>query len=132
MDLSYYFRIDESPTGSAKVSTVGYAYKLLSPGADRDGAQFEILTYHFHPLVTPNVAFPHLHIGWDASFATRPISRAHIPTGMMPLPSFLRLLVRDFDVHARPPYDEYEVATGQRRYEAILEDTESRLLEALA
>ena len=77
-----------------------YAYSLL----DRQGV--ELLAWHFHPDsgLSPASA-PHLHVSAslrpaDASGGRGmiPLDKRHLPTGVVPLAAFVRMLIEEFGV----------------------------------
>lgn len=72
-----------------KVSTVGWIYTL------KDGGGALIADYHWHPEITPDIAFPHLHAPDDAS-------RRHLPTGRVLIEDVLSLAVES-GAQARDP-----------------------------
>ncbi len=61
-----------------KVSTTGWVYGL------RDGAGDALVEYHWHPQITPDIAFPHLHHPLDPE-------RRHNPTGRVLIEDVLTL-----------------------------------------
>lgn len=63
--------------------------------------RYEILAYHWHPEQTPNVTFPHLHLEAGSGVRRQELTRAHLPTGHVPLPAFLRMAITDFGVEPR-------------------------------
>ena len=66
----------------------------------------EILAYHWHPEQTPNVPFPHLHLEAGAGIQRDELTRAHLPTGFVPLAAVLRLTITDFG--AEPLRDDWQ------------------------
>jgi hypothetical protein len=73
----------ESPPDSRKpwkVTTTHWAYELK----DRDLSW--IVQYHWHPSLTPDIAFPHMHHAKDTV-------RCHLPTGRVLLEDVLRFAV---------------------------------------
>lgn len=65
MAISIALTIRMEDRGNPYVKTVGWSHAVFVDGQDR-------LRYDWHPLVTPAIKFPHVHID-DA--------KAHIPTG---------------------------------------------------
>ncbi len=102
------------PTGEARrswrVAIVGYEYEFQDAFAQR------ILAYHWHPVGRSRVASPHLH-----TRQTSPIdlTRAHLPTGQVPLAAVLRFAVAELGVRPLRP-----------DWNAVLEESE-RALQAL-
>lgn len=92
--VTQHYRLIEKPSSAEpwQVSTVAYFYALR----DADGQ--EILAYHWHPRVTPEVTFPHLHVGYGARVERPEFHRAHLPTGRVALEDFVRALIEDFGV----------------------------------
>lgn len=64
-----------------KVSTTGWIYTLK----DSDGAL--IADYHWHPGVTPGIAFPHVHPPNETA------TRRHLPTGRVLIEDVLALAI---------------------------------------
>jgi hypothetical protein len=96
------YKVVKGPDGY-KANTTSYQY---SASTKRGDAYKEILAFHWHPDTTPNLKWPHVHINGftdDGDF-----SHAHIPTGRMCIEDFIRMLIRDFGVKARMPYDEWK------------------------
>lgn len=106
--IQHYYRIEAAGSGARRwdVVTDSYYYTLF------DAAMREIIGYHWHPHVVA-VPHPHLHIGPGAvrrdvlersgmsaaANALLPsLARAHLPTHMIPLEAFVRLLIAQFGV----------------------------------
>lgn len=101
MIMNYRVLEAEGERGPWKVTTVGYLYHLYIDGQER-------VLYHFHPLTTPHIPHPHLHIGEPR------IRKNHIPSGRVSVEAFLRFLIDEHGVKA---------AAG---WEAALGDTQKR------
>lgn len=80
-----------SVEGRWRTTLAAYRYTL------RD-ERHEIVAYHWHPEQTANVPFPHLHLEAGAGIARDELTRAHLPTGFVPLAAVLRLAITDFGV----------------------------------
>ncbi len=78
---------------------VGYWYALHDE-------RHEIFAYHWHPEQTPNVVFPHLHLEAGSGVTRAELTRAHLPTGFVPLAAVLRLILADFG--AEPQRDDWQ------------------------
>ena len=91
------YRIVETgpPEQSHRVEIAGYNYVVY----DSEGR--EVLVYHWHPHGRSVVATPHLHLQQGAQVGRSEVRDAHLPTGFVPLVSFLRLLVTDLRIQAR-------------------------------
>lgn len=86
--------------GPWKVKTLGYIYTL------HDSTDKEIAGYHWHPTLTPDVPYAHLHIHRDPSLA-----KIHFPTERIALEKVLRLLIEQFGV--RPGRDDWDEVLGE-------------------
>lgn len=95
--LGQYFDIVTQQTGRTwTVTTTQYVYDV----ADEHGV---ILGYHYHPEVSTEVPFPHVHVYRGGSIGDQAVGTMHLPTGPISLASFIRLLHREFDVpYIRP------------------------------
>jgi hypothetical protein len=82
--------VEGTPRPSWDVHVVGYSYTLH----DSEGS--EILGFHWHPDSRSPIIEPHLHL--KSALAGVDMSKAHVPTGIVRLPAFLRFLIRDFGV----------------------------------
>jgi hypothetical protein len=58
----------------------------------------ELLLYHWHPDAGSSMVTPHLHLGSGAAPGGRDLSTAHLPTGMIVLPDFLRFAIAELGV----------------------------------
>lgn len=117
--VSYYFRVALAAGTEWRAEIVDYDFRLVTVDRYAVPTEREIFAYHFHPLETPAVVFPHLHVESDMVVTGRPLKRVHFRTGHITLQDFLRVLTRDFDVRPRQSY----VETNSR----VLDDTERRL-----
>jgi hypothetical protein len=77
------------------IQVAGYNYALIGS----DGG--EIVAFHWHPDGRSPVTEPHVHI--KGTVAGVDLSKAHIPTGMVGVQSFLRFVIRDFGVEPLRP-----------------------------
>lgn len=95
---------------------------------DVDGR--EVFAYHWHPLVTPQVLFPHLHVYKGAigraslergdlplthNALRTDLNEAHLPTRRVALEDVLRLLLEQFDVEARCDRTEWDKRLRETR-----------------
>ena len=74
------------------VRVIGYAYTLLD--ADRR----EVLSYHWHPMGKSPLVTPHLHLEQGALVGRPEVRDAHLPTGAIPVGTFLRFPIQDLQV----------------------------------
>ena len=63
----------------------------------------EILAFHLHP---GPINGPHIHIGAGAGALITELQTAHIPSGFVLLPQFVRFLITDLGVE--PLRDDWE------------------------
>jgi len=78
--------------GPWKVHTLEYIYAFSLPDEDKH----PFLSYHWHPLLTPEVDYPHLHIR-DAD--SGPLTHhSHVPTGRISVEQVVRLAITQFNV----------------------------------
>ena len=77
-----------------EVEIAGYNYVVY------DSERIEVLIYHWHPRGSSLVATPHLHLKQGSEVGRSEVRDAHLPTGFVPLASFLRLLVVDLGVQS--------------------------------
>ena len=68
-----------SPGKPWKVSTTGWIYALKAGGA-------AVADFHWHPTITPQIPFPHVHASSDRE-------RRHLPTGRVLIEDLLTLAV---------------------------------------
>lgn len=87
-----WYRLERTDTPQElwQVVIVGYNHTLY--GDD----EREIVAYHWHPQGPSDVVIPHLHLG--AGALRLDLTKAHLPTGPVPLPAVLRLAIRDLGV----------------------------------
>ena len=99
LSLQQDYRIVETdtPRQTYQVEIATYNYAIY------DSDVREILIYHWHPHGNSPVVTPHLHLNQGAQVGRPEIRDAHLPTGFVPLVSFLRLLVAELRVQARRP-----------------------------
>ena len=67
----------------------------------------EILAFHWHRGAA---SWPHIHIGAGAGALITELQTAHIPSGIVLLPQFVRFLITDFGVG--PLRDDWERVLG--------------------
>jgi len=72
-------RVLSTPSKPWKVSTTGWIYSL------REGDQ-SVADFHWHPAITPEIPFPHVH-------TPSPGPRRHVPTGRILIEDLLVLAV---------------------------------------
>lgn len=103
ISILLHYKIIQHPTvaGTYKIKTSAYYYTI------NDANGKELLAYHWHPTETPDIPYPHLHIG-DPK-----LKKFHLPTGRVSLEQVLRLLIRDFKVKPK-----------KANWEAILNETQ--------
>ena len=101
LSLIQTYEIAEIAARQFKVKTTGYQYALLARQNDQDREIFEC---HWHPHSTPNLKWPHLHVNGNTHAGT--VSRVHFPTHRLCIEDFIRLIMRDFGVKSRLPYDQ--------------------------
>lgn len=94
-----------------KAKTTSYTYELLAQG---DNDIETVAEFHWHPQQTTNLRWPHLHI--KANCVDGGLGRVHFPTGRMAIEDFLKLMIRDFGVKPRLPYEQWkEILTRNKR-----------------
>lgn len=79
---------DDAPNSWGVVVT-GYEYELL----DEDARW--VLAYHWHPTGRSTMTAPHLHVRQILPLDLRSV---HLPTGVVSLPSFLRLAILELGI----------------------------------
>jgi hypothetical protein len=91
LEIHHEFRVVTSTeTSRAGIQPIGYQYELNDAGGN------EILAYHYHPMGTSPVTYPHLHAGQqDARLAH---GKKHLPTGLVTLQQVIHCLITEFDV----------------------------------
>ena len=99
LKLQQNYRIVQTdpPREPYRVEVAGYNYVVC------DSERREILIYHWHPRSNSPVVTPHLHLRQGAQVGRSEVRDAHLPTGVVPLVSFLRLLVVDLGAQPRRP-----------------------------
>lgn len=89
------------PKEGSAIATVGYVYELL------DHAGLRIVGYHWHPIPGGEIGYPHLHVGRQLAHPCLPeairaaadrLVRSHLPTGLVVLPTVVRLAIVEFGV----------------------------------
>lgn len=126
IQIAFYFELQQRSRNDWTVITRGYDYGLLVPDG-KGRSPREIFVYQYHPLLTPDVLFPHLHVHGDVEIAGKPIGRAHFRTGHITLADFFRVLVRDFGLQ---PRSEHTGLGHPHAHEAILDRLTSAYPEA--
>ena len=99
LKLQQNYRIVETnpPRETYRVEVAGYNYVVY------DSERREILIYHWHPRSNSPVVTPHLHLRQGAQVGRSEVRDAHLPTGFVPIVSFLRLLVVVLGAQPRRP-----------------------------
>lgn len=118
LQVAYYCRIEDPGQAQQdpRADIAGYAYQLLSSTALPGTHDPEIVAYHYHPTLTPDISFPHMHIQWNLVVGPNPFGKCHFPTGHIALEDFLRLLIRDFSAQPRVPnWDAVFTSTASSR-----------------
>lgn len=103
LSITQTYRVVVAQDGSNRANSTGYSYGLL---IKQNGEFHVIVEFHWHPDDTPNLKWPHLHV--IANSKDGELSRVHFPTARICIEDFIRLMIRDFDIKARFPYDEYK------------------------
>ncbi|MGA2537983.1 MAG: hypothetical protein ABSF53_18365 [Terracidiphilus sp.] len=94
-----------------KAKTTSYTYEPLGQG---DQGLETIVEFHWHPGQTTNLKWPHLHV--KANGVDGGLGRVHFPTGRFAIEDYLKLLIRDFGVKPRLPYEQWkEILTRNKR-----------------
>jgi hypothetical protein len=101
LDPSQRFEVikDGRFRGEYKVRTLAYVYKLEVADAG------ELISWHWHPLTTPDRPNPHVHITADNPGLGRGLGELHVPTGRVSFEEVARFLIRDLDV--QPARDDH-------------------------
>lgn len=101
--VEQYCRVEMPSSSRARrhATIIGYSYSVLTARGQTGPNDREIFAYHYHPALTPDVPFPHMHVHWNRPAGEKPISKCHFPTGHIALEDFLRLLIRDFSAQPR-------------------------------
>ena len=82
--------VTSTETSRAGIQPIGYQYELNDAGGN------EILAYHYHPMGTSPVTYPHLHAGQqDARLAH---GKKHLPSGYISLAAIARCLITEFAI----------------------------------
>ena len=97
--LQQTYRIIEPATRGDlwTVQVTGYAYAILN------SEQQEVLAYHWHPRGNSPVVTPHLHLEHGALVGRHEVRDAHLPTGVISIGVFLRLLIEELSVEPTRP-----------------------------
>jgi len=75
-----------------KIKTHAYFYGL------EDGNRTEIIAFHWHPVATPAIQFPHFHVRQGAGKLRPEIDKIHFRTDRVAFEEFCQLLIDEFDV----------------------------------
>ncbi len=105
--MTHHYLTEENPAlaGAWIVRTVAYRYQLSM----RDGP--ELIAFHWHPEAGNIITYPHIHLSAGAQLGFAPLTRAHIPTGVVPLNEVLRFAIQDLAV--RPLRSEWAAILSQ-------------------
>lgn len=87
-----YNILQHADRGVWEVATAGYWYYLYE---DADAAR-ELIAYHWHP--GGRYSYPHVHPGHRMREALGRKPALHLPTGLITMNDFLRMLIEEFDV----------------------------------
>jgi hypothetical protein len=110
MAITQTYRIVPTETGY-KAKSTSYIYGV---SLECDGAPQQIFDFHWHPLRTPRLQWPHLHVRAEGPDGN--LGHAHFPTARLAIEDFLRSLIRDFGVKPKLPYLEWkEILTRNKR-----------------
>jgi hypothetical protein len=91
--------------GQYRAQTTSYQYSVLE--SETEAGDYGICSYHWHPSQTSKLRWPHLHA--IPRIADKYLShRVHLPTSRICIEDFVLVLIRDFDVSPRRPYDEWK------------------------
>jgi len=94
------FKIARRTGNRWKITTLAYYYSLETEDGD------EIIAYHWHPNAGgEQVAFPHLHVGSGARCGCAELLHAHLPTRRIAFEDFIRCIITEFHVEARPGWE---------------------------
>lgn len=96
LTVQHHYRVVEAEgdAGPWKVRSAAYIYAV----DDREGN--ELLSYHWHPLTTPDVPFAHLHFRRPAE-PYQQLLHAHFPTGRVSMERLIRFLIHELQVEPR-------------------------------
>ena len=101
--------------GEWKSNTLAYVYAV---GTEQGVGGSEILSWHWHPLTTPDRPDPHVHVRADDD-ALPALRDLHIPSGRVAFEEVVLFLIRDLRcVAARDDYEDVlnETLTRFRAY----------------
>lgn len=93
------YTLQPGEPGEWHAETAGYRYELH----DQEGQEF--IAYHWHPFGNSPIAMPHLHV--IARLSGFDLSKAHLPTGIVPPVAVIRCLITEFGVAPlRPDWED--------------------------
>jgi hypothetical protein len=87
---------DERFDGEYRTHTLAYVYTLRYEADDE-----ELISWHWHPITTPDRPYPHLHVAVDAPDLGTTLSKTHMPTGRVSFESVVRFCLSDLAVEAK-------------------------------
>ena len=95
------YRVVEPTPRQFKAKTTAYLYEVsVKRNSDELANVFE---FHWHPDTTRSLKWPHLHVVGNTQDGN--VERVHFPTARLAVEDLIRLLIRDFGVKTRIPYD---------------------------
>jgi hypothetical protein len=103
LSITQTYQVVEVADLAFKANSTSYSYGLL---VKQNNNFHELVEFHWHPESTPKLRWPHLHV--IANSQDGDLSRVHFPTGRLSIEDFIRLLIRDFHVAPKMPYDEWK------------------------
>ena len=101
----YRFATGEGRAGW-RIETTSYAFRLLT----RDGR--DLVSYHWHPTGRSSVTMPHLHV--SCLIPPFDLSRTHLLSGPVTLPTMIRLVIVAFGAEPLRPDWEAVLARSER------------------
>lgn len=106
LESSQLFTIVPDPRypGEYKASTLQYIYELALETPELDEAP-EVLSWHWHPLVTQDRPTPHMHVWGTQAGLVASLSKLHVPSGRVAFEEVVRFLFTDLDVTPARPDD---------------------------
>jgi hypothetical protein len=100
LSITQTYRVVPSPDRGTRANTTGYSYGLYAKPNNEE----PIVEFHWHPESTPKLKWPHMHVIANSKHGE--LDRVHFPTARICIEDFIRLLVRDFGVETRFPYEQ--------------------------
>jgi hypothetical protein len=101
---------DERFDGEWKARTLAYIYSVQLDQAE-EGAEREVIAWHWHPPTTPDRPDPHVHVRVDHAHLDVTLSKLHIPTGRVSFEEVIRFLI--MDLHIEPARDDWKKIVGE-------------------